>query len=651
MYGTGTEDNPYDGTITELDDFAYYALGASFNVDAPSGSITPGFGLYIEDGSLRGTLIASGVCEYMYMDGANIEYCTLAVCHEFQDNSVISEISGQLQFVLGIPGNMDEIVVDVDPPNQTELAVEMGSSGLYEFDLHCEPDAIQSWESLVSFLERMGLDYYNLSFDYDETSEILHVATGLLTNNWDSTYWTPTVTVVDGHASFWFMEVQEIYQEKDLYMNDIIPEPTKEGYTFAGWSETTDHDSGWGQLTDSNWLDDAENIKLLCNPVRFLFPVWIPEIEIGTTFSEGDFIYRLVSNEDVEISGPVDEITGNVNIPETVVYNGKIYQVVSIADRAFFQCNEITSLNIPATVTSIGDAAFAGCTSISVVHFESSYAPTVGSGSFATNSIVQVTTAGWNPLSIMNENSLKYTKEDGFYMGTAMWANPPEQTVGTEFEYDGLTYVFISKTTVEVTGYSTEPYKRISIPETAVYEATGYAVVSIGTEAFRGCIGISDVDIPTTVRSIGEGAFRECTELDFLTIPGYVIEVGDFAFQGCTSLSFVNLNPGTENIGVGAFEECIGLSYIRIPDSISYIGANAFYGCSLLTSMTFDNSTPPAMGQYSFATGTTLAVKTPGWNPVSALVNAIDNSTNVIWSNPLLCFTSNPATDGIVTWI
>lgn len=68
-----------------------------------------------------------------------------------------------------------------------------------------------------------------------------------------------------------------------------------------------------------------------------------------------------------------------VVIPETVVINGETYTVVAIADGAF-KNSDITSVEIPATVTSIGADAFTGCEDITVITCKSVTPPTYESG-------------------------------------------------------------------------------------------------------------------------------------------------------------------------------------------------------------------------------------------------------------------------------
>ena len=52
---------------------------------------------------------------------------------------------------------------------------------------------------------------------------------------------------------------------------------------------------------------------------------------------------------------------GQVVIPSSITYEGRIYSVTSIGESAFLDCSRLTSVTIPGSVKSIGRSAFMGC--------------------------------------------------------------------------------------------------------------------------------------------------------------------------------------------------------------------------------------------------------------------------------------------------
>ena len=75
---------------------------------------------------------------------------------------------------------------------------------------------------------------------------------------------------------------------------------------------------------------------------------------------EVDGIYYDITelNYSVEVVSGDNEYTGAVVIPETVTYEDVAYWVTSIGHSAFQYCSGLTSIEIPNSVTSIGDYAF-----------------------------------------------------------------------------------------------------------------------------------------------------------------------------------------------------------------------------------------------------------------------------------------------------
>lgn len=82
----------------------------------------------------------------------------------------------------------------------------------------------------------------------------------------------------------------------------------------------------------------------------------------------------------------------------------------------------------------------------------------------------------------------------------------------------------------------------LSIPDAL----DGYAVTTIGNEAFRLCQNLLSVSIPDGVTSIGDRAFYGCWFLSHITIPDSVTSIGDGAFEACALTLIVSRDSWAE---------------------------------------------------------------------------------------------------------
>jgi len=105
------------------------------------------------------------------------------------------------------------------------------------------------------------------------------------------------------------------------------------------------------------------------------------------------------------------------------------------------------------------------------------------------------------------------------------------------------------------------------------------SVTSIGNSAFEGCRSLSSITIPDSVTSIGDLAFYECISLTSIEIPDSVTSIGDFAFYGCSSLTSIDIPNNVTSIENYTFYGCSGLTNVTIPNSVASIGDYAFYHC------------------------------------------------------------------------
>ncbi len=253
--------------------------------------------------------------------------------------------------------------------------------------------------------------------------------------------------------------------------------------------------------------------------------------------------------------------SGNIVIPSSFVNrdDGLTYTVTGIDDHAFYQCDGLTSVTIPSSVTIIEWDAFSECTHLTTL--------TIDAGSVVE--ISGYTFYGCTNLTTLNiPSSVTRINEDAF--GETGWYNS---------QPNGLVYA----------GNVAYKYKGTMPNGTNIIIKSG--TVGITSGAFRECSGLSSITIPNGVKFIGSEAFSGCTSLLSVDIPVGVTSIESNTFNGCSSLTSVTIPEGVTNIGGeggwgGAFWGCSSLTSITIPSSVSSIYTNAFSGCENLLSVT-----------------------------------------------------------------
>ena len=178
--------------------------------------------------------------------------------------------------------------------------------------------------------------------------------------------------------------------------------------------------------------------------------------------------------------------TGNLVIPDTVVYNGTPYRVAVIEQGAFYGCTGLTSITIPRSVTTIRALGFWNCTGVTSVFFNAEYCTTDGlyfTGAFEGDT---------NIASITFGDSVR---------------------IIPEFLCYGLSRL-TSATFAQ-------------------------AVTTIHNYAFMSCSGLTSVSLPASVTFIGDAAFSQCSGLTSVVIPSSITAIHDMAFYNCSGLTSV----------------------------------------------------------------------------------------------------------------
>ena len=293
---------------------------------------------------------------------------------------------------------------------------------------------------------------------------------------------------------------------------------------------------------------------------------------------------------------------GVIDIPDTVTKDNIDYTVTAIGNNAFESLN-VSSVFIPATVTSIGPFAFRFCKFLATVTFaEDSQLKSIGLGAF----------------------------------------------YGTEQAYPRFKEIKIPDS-VETIGNAAFRYcqnlERIALPS---------ALQTLSNVTFYGCTALSEVTFPASLETIQVGAFGYCRNLSEVELPASLKTIQSYVFGGCSDLKTVSYDgsleqwnhitanndvlgyscpslvtddytaqfilvendlpdhfpktvtitkyTGTEStvilpstisnwpvtkIGEDALKDNTTITSVTIPASVTEIGSNAFAGCTNLTSVKY----------------------------------------------------------------
>jgi len=224
--------------------------------------------------------------------------------------------------------------------------------------------------------------------------------------------------------------------------------------------------------------------------------------------------------------------SGQVDIPETVIYRGQTYTITQVGQRAFANCTNLTGVTIPGTVTSIDDYAFYDCSQLPGLDFP------------------------WGLTSI------GYA---AFYRcGLSSLALPQTLTTIGDWCFSECNNL-----------------KSVTIPS---------MVENVGMAAFQKCTSLEIVNLRSGVKVLGNQAFYQCTSLRSVSMPATLVYIGSYAFNGCSSLRTATLREGLERIGFLSFQSCSSLTSVNIPSSVSLIEDNPWTGCAKLQRFSVQSS-------------------------------------------------------------
>ncbi|MBP3550139.1 MAG: leucine-rich repeat domain-containing protein [Alistipes sp.] len=192
--------------------------------------------------------------------------------------------------------------------------------------------------------------------------------------------------------------------------------------------------------------------------------------------------------------------------------------VTIIGDSAFRDCNLLTSITIPDSVTEIRCHAFYRCSKL---------------------------------LEVSGGSNISYIRAYAFSGCLCLKNfNIPESV--TTIGYSAFSACH-SLTSITIPDKVTHiEYNTFSSCRNLTNVKIGNGVTHISHEAFLFCMSLTNIKFGSNLTSIAESVFKNCMRLKNIDIPDSVKEIGEYAFEG-TNLTTITIGKGVDFIGKHVF--------------------------------------------------------------------------------------------------
>ena len=295
----------------------------------------------------------------------------------------------------------------------------------------------------------------------------------------------------------------------------------------------------------------------------------LPGVCLAAEFTVDNLKYNTTGDDTVEVVGMVNPLPepGELVIPAKVTYDSKEYTVTAIGENAFYAANfgqydntaqgkSIKSVELPNTITQIGQSAFNNCSNIEGEFKLPPNLATLGSYAFYGCEKMESIEIPASMQTIYQSTFEKCTnlKTVTLHEGLINIGNPTSGYGDVFAKCSSLTEIdlpstlqFIGSCAFDRTGLT-----KIEIPDN---------VITIKYQAFNSCDNLADVKLPSNLQTIEMNTFSSCPQLQELELPESLTEISPYAFQySSTTLKAPNLTVYALASGLSNFRGSVELT-------------------------------------------------------------------------------------------
>lgn len=268
------------------------------------------------------------------------------------------------------------------------------------------------------------------------------------------------------------------------------------------------------------------------------------------TIEKGPFAGTMIATVHGQTEDSTEAQEGATILPETK----------KIPDNLFLGCTSIIDVQIPETVTEIGQKAFKDASSVENVTFA------VNTETGRVKGVEKIGISAFDGCSSLRELVLPETVTE---------------LLQGAFANEGALVKADMSRAASLKKWEKELFKGDTALAEVVLPTAG-GITAIPDGAFAGCTSLTgeNLKIPKNIVTITANAFKE-SGLKKLYIPNQVTTIGASAFEACKNLEDVHISNNISIISQSTFKNCEKLEKIEIPVKVEKIGTNAFYGSGL----------------------------------------------------------------------
>ena len=342
--------------------------------------------------------------------------------------------------------------------------------------------------------------------------------------------------------------------------------------------------SSTGLVTAKN-IGSAE-IKAKLTTDSNSFATCLIDVQDGNVMYVGGIYYNKTGTNTAEVTNriagidcpeaPRTEYSGTINVPASITYSGKTYNVTAIGKRAFYYMPDLQSVVIPNSVKTINEKAFEKSEKLARVIF-------MESASSALELIGKRAFYGCSRLDgFAMPNRVHTVENEGFRYCTSL----SDLTLSTSLNMINE-YAFANCTALST----------LTLPN---------SISSVQNYGFAYDSALKDIELPANMQGVGAYCFTDCTALTTVKFNTAIstMTVGSNAFKGCNKLSRVEISRVDSWVQTNFYDQYANptsiahhlykngseLTSVAIPSGTMYINNNVFSGCSSIKDVTIPST-------------------------------------------------------------